>query len=197
MKSVKVVLDDKNLSASELLIKGRDTVQNLSDNPTVFTNPNPALPDLIQSCDELEVSITEAFDGGKRKTAIRNEKRQKLHALLLICVAYVEQVAAGDEEVVYLAGFGVKKSSTATQPDFAVTQGEHAGSVTMRVKARKQKTMYRWEHSLDAAAWISDGITGVCKATVSNLAKGVYWFRVTLIDGSGEHEQAPLSFAVN
>ena len=67
----------------------------------------------------------------------------------------------------------------------------------MRVKARRSKTMYRWEHSPDAINWISDGITAISKTTIANLAKGVYWFRVVLIDGSGEHEEGRAHFAVN
>ncbi len=197
MKNLKVVLDDKNFSASELLIKGRDTVQQLTANASVFSNPNPPLADLVQVCDELETSIQEAFDGGKRKTAIRNEKKQKLHALLLICAAYVQQVAAGEEEVVHLAGFAIKKNAVVSRPDFDVVQGAHTGSVTIRVKAQQKKTLYKWEHSLDAISWVNDGVSSICKTTVNNLAKGVYWFRVLLIDSSGEHEQARLSFAVN
>ncbi len=197
MKNLKVVLNDSNLSVSELLTKGRTTVQNLTDHASVFTNPNPSLAAMTQGCDELETAIREAFDGGKSKTAIRNEKRQKLHALLVICAAYVEQVAAGDEEIVYLSGLEVKKERVVNYPDFAVEQGDHNGSVSVRVRARKGKILYRWEHSSDAATWISDGVTRLCKASINNLAKGVYWFRVILIDESGEHEQARVNFAVN
>jgi hypothetical protein len=103
----------------------------------------------------------------------------------------------GDEAIIHLAGLDVKRKRTSVIPDFKIEQGDHAGSVKIKIKANGPKTIYKWEHSSDAVSWISDGITGVCKTTIDGLAKGIYWFRVVLIDASGEHEQARISFAVN
>lgn len=197
MKNLIVVLNDSHLSSAGLLSKMRGIAQRFTDHPTEFPNPNPPIATLVQSCDEFEAAINDAFDGGKSKTAIRNEKRQKLHALLVVCAAYVEQVAAGDQEIVYLAGLDVKKDKSTNRPEFAVQQGGHSGSVSIRIKSRKGRALYKWEHSSDAATWISDGITRVCQTTINNLAKGVYWFRVILVDDTGEHEQARMHFAVN
>lgn len=197
MKKAKVVLNAHNLSVLELIHKARTRVQNVADNATIFINPNPALSVITIAADDYEVAALEASDGGKTKIVIRNDKRRKLIDLLSGLAFYVEQTAAGDEEIIHLSGFDVKKDSVQHQPEFGVEQGDHTGSVSIRLKARKQKTMYRWEHSLDAMSWISDGITTTAKTTVDNLARGIYWFRVILIDKSGEHEQARLSFAVN
>jgi hypothetical protein len=197
MKKIKVVLNAHDLSVPELIHRARTRVQNVADNATIFSNPNPALPVITLATDELETAAQEASEGGKNKVAIRNDKRRKLIELLTALGFYVEQTAAGDEEIIHLSGFEIKKESVRTQPEFEIEQGDHAGAVNIRVKARRKKTMYRWEHSSDAASWISDGITSACKTTIEGLARGIYWFRVILIDSSGEHEQTRQSFAVN
>jgi hypothetical protein len=197
MKKLKVVLNERSLSALELIHKARTTVQNVADNAAIFINPNPPLAVTTLAIDEYEAAALSASDGGRTKIALRNDKRRTLVDYMLLFGIYVEHTAAGNEEIVHLSGFEIKKDAVRNQPEFRVEQGDHAGSVTVRLKARKEKTMYKWEHSSDAANWISDGITKMSRATVNGLAKGVYWFRVVLIDGSGEHEQARLSVAVN
>lgn len=197
MKKIKVVLNAHDLSVLDLIHKARTCVQSVADHAAIFTNPSPALAAVTLATDEFETAAQEASGGGKTRVTIRNDKRRRLNDLLMQLAFYVEQMAAGDEEIVHLSGFEVKKDPVRIQPEFDVEQGDHAGAVNLRVKARKQKTMYRWEHSSDAVSWISDGITGVCKTSIEGLARGIYWFRVVLIDSSGEHEQARLSFAVN
>ncbi len=197
MKKIKVVLNANELSVLELIHKSRTTVQNVADNAATFTNPSPALSVLTLATDEFETAAQEASDGSRTKIVIRNDKRRRLTDLLLALAFYVEQTADGNEEIVHLSGLDVKKAKTSVLPEFDIEQGDHTGSVNIKVKARKQKTMYRWEHSSDAASWISDGVTSACRTTIEGLARGIYWFRVILIDKSGEHEEARLSFAVN
>jgi hypothetical protein len=197
MKKLKVVLNAQDLSVLELIHKARTIVQNVTDHSTKFINPNPSLPVITIIIDDYETSAQEASEGGRGKVAIRNEKRRKLIDAMLLLAMYVEQTAAGDEETVYESGFDIKKDAVLSIPEFVIEPGDHAGSVNIKIKARKQKTMYKWEHSSDAVSWISDGVTSMCKTTIDGLSKGIYWFRVILIDKSGEHEQARLSFAVN
>jgi hypothetical protein len=197
MKKMKVVLNAHELSVLGLIHKTRTSVQGIADHATIFTNPNPALPVVTLACDDYETAALEASDGSHTKVAIRNDKRRKLIDLLLALGFYVEQTADGNEEIVHLAGFEVKKSKTSVRPEFDIEQGDNTGSVNIKVKARKQKTMYRWEHSSDAASWISDGVTSASRTTIEGLSRGLQWFRVILIDKSGEHEEGRQSFAVN
>lgn len=197
MNTVKVAVYVSGLTVSGLINKARLVTQRVTDNPTVFTNCAVINPKVIQAITDLEAAQAETGDGAKSKIAYMHDKQQELEKLMVTLGRYIEEAANGDESIVHLAGLDVVSRSAPAIPDFKVEQGDHAGSVNIKVKSRRQKTMYRWEHSSDAASWISDGVTGVCKTTIAGLAKGVYWFRVILIDSSGEHEQARQSFAVN
>jgi hypothetical protein len=193
-----VALNMSMFSASGKLNKARTLVSNIAANSATFTNPNPSLAVLNTAMNNLDTAIIEAEDGSRTKTALRQDYEDELMKQLHILAAYVGEVANGDVQVIHLAGMEEKKKPASISSDFKVEQGDHTGSVKIKIKAAKQKkTIYKWEHSSDTATWISDGITGVCKTTIDGLAKGIYWFRVILIDASGEHEQARLSFAVN
>lgn len=196
MNRLKVVLNVSRLPVPELLNKARLIVQNVEANTAVFASPNPATGLITIACNELEALAQEASDGSKIKIAIRNDKQEKLIDLLNQLAGYVEQTAAGNEDVVHLAAMDIKKKGVRNLPDFLLEQGKNPGSVNLRVKARS-KTVFKWQYSSDAVNWINGGLTDVCKTTINDLAKGVYWFRVIFIDGEGEHNQTPVSFAVN
>lgn len=192
-----VALNMSMLSASGKLNKARLFAANIAANATVFANPNPPLATFNTAIDNLDRAIAEASDGGKIKTALRQDYEDELMRQAHILAAYVTEVANGDVQIIHLAGMEEKKKGVITHPDFEVQQGDHTGSVNMKVKASKEKVFYRWEHSSDAVSWISDGITNASRTTIDGLAKGIYWFRVVFVNASGEHEQPAVSFAVN
>lgn len=197
MNTAKVAVYASELTLTGLISKARLVTQRVTDNPSIFTNCAVINPKVIQAIADLEAAQAEADDGAKSKLAYMYDKQQVLIRLLNTLGQYIQEIADGDESIIHLAGLDVVKRSASVKPDFRVEQGDNTGSVNIKIKARREKTMYRWEHSSDGLSWMSDGVTTVCKNTIEGLARGIYWFRVILIDKSGEHEEGRQSFAVN
>ena len=194
-----MALNMSMLSASGKLNKGRLFVANIAANSSTFTNPNPSLPVLNTAIDDLDAAIAAAADGGKSKTALMHDKVYELMRLLHILAAYVAEVAKGDVEIIHLAGMEERKRGQARHTDFDLQQGDVSGTVDIRCKAQ-EKTIYKWQYAPDpltAGSWIDAGKTSQARTSITNLQKGLYWFRVIYCDAGGDHEQEAESFAVN
>lgn len=199
MNKVQVAVNVSDLSVSGLIEKARLVTQRVTDHPTEFLNCVAANARVIQAITALETAQADAGDGARGKKAIVRDRQQELIQLMGVLGHAVEDAANGDPSIVHLAGLDVKKKGVAGFSEFKVSNGEHPGSVNLRVKAHT-KTIYRWEYcqgQQPSGPWTAGAHSGSCKATISDLARGIYWFRVVLIDATGEHEQMPLSFAVN
>jgi hypothetical protein len=199
MNTVKVAVNVSELTVSGLLNKARLVSQRVTDNPNQFPSCVPANTRVIQGIADLEAAEAEAGDGAKSKVAYMRDKQQVLVKLMGVLGHYIETDADGDESIVHLSGLDVKKKGVPVIPEFKIEQGEHAGSVSLKIKARA-KTIYKWQYCQSAFAtgpWTDAARTSGCKALITNLSPGIYWFRVVFVDAQGEHEQPPVSFAVN
>lgn len=194
-----VALNMSSLSVSAKLNKARLIRAGIAANAATFANPNPPLAALDAAINNLDAAITDASDGGKNKTALMHDKEDELLRQFTILASYVTEVANGDIEIIHLAGMEEKKKPVVTQTDFDVQQGDVSGSVDLRSKPQP-KTIYKWQYCADplnANNWVSAHKTDQAKTTITNLPKGIYWFRVVFCDAGGDHEQAAVSFAVN
>ena len=188
-----------SLPVSDKLNKARLIRAAIGANASTFASPNPTLASLDVIINSLDAAITDAADGGKTKTALMHDKEDELIRQFNILAAYVTEVANGDVEIIHLAGMEEKKKPAATHSDFEVHQGNVSGTVNIRCKPQP-KTIYKWQYCpdpLNAANWHDANKTDQAKTTLTNLQKGIYWFRVVFCDASGDHEQGAISFAVN
>jgi hypothetical protein len=82
--------------------------------------------------------------------------------------------------------------------DFKVFLPNDRGVVGLRCKAQK-KTIYRWELCKDPVsnnAFTAAQFSDVCSTFIDNLESQVlYWFRVVLINKTGEHPQQAVFIA--
>ncbi|MCW3075686.1 MAG: hypothetical protein JWO32_295, partial [Bacteroidetes bacterium] len=136
----------------------------------------------------------DATDGGKSKTAIMHDKERVVIKLLNDLAHYVESVANGDEQIIHLASMTVKAIGIKTPVDFEIILPDDLGAVGLKCKARP-KTLYRWESCLDPMnnnSWTVASTTDVSSTWIGNLTSNVlYWFRVVLINKTGEHPLSP------
>lgn len=197
MNSLKVVLNAHAFSVPELINQSRLWVQRVTDNATLLPSCAAIAAKITIAANELEIADEAATDGGKTKTREKNDKYNKLMALLPVLAHQVELDAGGDESIVHLAGMEVQRKGSRSTPEFSASQSEGQGSVTLRTKARS-KTIYRWQYATDPAlvSWIDAGISRGCKKVISHLSSGIYWFRVVFIDDAGEHNGEVLKVAV-
>jgi hypothetical protein len=188
---INVALNVSHLSVPHLINRARQIADAIGNNPSVFTSPNPTLAVFNSAINDLEIAWNDAEDGGKSKKAIMHDKERIMHKHLKDMANYVELVANGDEEVVHLASLTVKEKPIRIKPDFEVFLPDDLGAVGLRCKARK-KTLYRWEYCVDpignANQWTLGNTTDISSSFIGNLTSGIkYWFRVVLVDATGEH----------
>lgn len=199
MTNIQVAVNVSKLSVSGLIEKARLVTQRVTDHPTEFSGCVAANARVIVAITALEAAQADAVDGTRGKKALVRDRQQELIQLMGVLGHCIEDAASGDPAIVHMAGLDVKKKAISGVVEFKASAGQHPGSVNLRTKA-SAKTIYRWEYCQGVQAagpWTVGAHSGSCKATISDLPKGIYWFRVVLIDASGEHEQVPLSYAVN
>jgi len=182
MKKVwRVALNMSKLSVPQKINKTRMMADAILSNPSTFINPNPTIAVVQSATDDLEIAWNEAADGGKSKTALMHDKEADLMKLLILLVAYVENIADGDIEVIHLAGMAPKKDGAKHIPDFEVEHTGISGEVRLRVKPHA-KTHYHWEScrtSPQESEWRFANETTTASTIIAGLDPGVtYYFRV-------------------
>lgn len=139
-----VALNFKRLPVPEKINKARLAIKSIQSQNTVFTNPVPTLATVTNAVNDLEAAWNNAADGSKIKIAVMHDKELVLDKLMNYLGRYVDLVANGDESIIHLSSFDVKKVGIKTKPDFEVFLPDDLGAVGLRCKASK-KTVYRWE----------------------------------------------------
>lgn len=177
-----------NLSVPEKISVATARVAAVASYPLVFLNAGPLLASVSFAINALDTAWKKAEDGGTKDTAQMHDKEEVLMQWMKSLANFVEDTAKGDEAIVHLAGMQVKVQGQKYIADFEVFLPDDLGAVGLRCKARK-KTIYRWEYSKDpAGSFVSDHQTDVCTSFIGNLDSNVpYWFRVVLINKTGDH----------
>lgn len=200
MKNLRIALNISGLKSLEKMSRSRSIVQNISANPTVFTNSNAELASAVTAINDLDQATTDAAGGDVYLVAIRNEKEDTLNDAMRKLAGSVQNMPGLTEEIIYLAGLDLRKSGgNAGTPDFDVSQGSSPLHVKLRTKSQK-KTFYNWEYCKDpqsANTWVDALTTAESSAVITVPETGVYWFRVVYVQPSGETEHEAIRFAVN
>lgn len=199
MNTLRVVQNLHTLSVHGLINRAKQIQQTMNDNISRFPSCVAALARVSADTTELEQADLDAADGGKTKTAIRNDKEKQLRESLTILGNYVQEVAQGDEAIVHLAGMEVRASrGSRAQQEFGISVAE-GGGLLLKTR-RRAGAIYKWMYCADPLAsnsWTEAGRGKASRFNLAGLAPGMYWFKVVYIDADGEREESPIRYAVN
>ena len=187
MKKVNVVFDFLRLPIPAKIIKGRNVVTEMTENPN-FPNPDIALSELGETSDTLEVRYLAAQGGGKENTVLLHQTEEVWNNLMRKEAKYVERIADGDEAVIISAGFSASKQpSPAQRPEFSAEAGQKSGSVLLRRQAVKGARAYIWQYCVNSIPeqeeeWKIAQVSGKASIEISDLIPVTkYWFRVAAV----------------
>ena len=136
MADVKVGL--RNLSVAQKTAKATAIVDQMTGNAS-FPTPNPALVDVTTKTTALEAAQSAADaikQASKSQTVLLNLTEDDLDALLSQLADYVNNTAAGDEQMILSSGFDVIDTEGYVDPlyapeDFHGTTGDEVGEANL------------------------------------------------------------------
>ena len=194
----KIKLKLKDLSIPEKIAKAELIAGSLTGNAS-FPTPQPTLATFAQAKDELVDAYNEAQNArqtAKEKTTVQNKKEAALDQLFSQLAAYVESVAAGNEELILSAGMdpraaAVAATGTPTQPQaLAAMAGDYDGQIDLSWDTMDGVRSYVIQQSGDpvtATSWSHGGVSTKSSFTAANLNSGTrYWFRVAAVNSNGQ-----------
>lgn len=103
---MRIKIGFSNLSILAQIARARDIVNKMTGNAS-FPTPNPTLADFTIAIDALDLAYTEALNRDKTKIATRNIRRTEMLTLAKLLSYYVQDVSAGNEEVILSSGYDV------------------------------------------------------------------------------------------
>jgi hypothetical protein len=195
---VRVVLNMSNMSIPEKINKAQQVYESMFANPTDFPTPGNLLIDLQGAIVALRTAYADAADGGKALTAIMHHKENELLDAMRQVAVYVEKLTKADAGKVLMAGLEVRNPGTRQTPEFVVQPGAEPGTVKLRSRAHKA-VFYKWQYSLTGSStgtWVDALVGKVSRALITGLAPEAYWFRVVLVDTSGDHPGSAMPLSV-
>ena len=197
MNIAELALNYKNLTASQIAIKGSNVYDHLNGN-TNFTSCTAYLPILLGEVAILQAAITDAEDEGtKMETSAERAAEKKVKRTLKVIAAVVTYEANGDEVKLLSSGFDLKTFTPPGPKSFNAKQGKVSGTVNLEAKSFGNAA-YMWEMSPDPiATWTQLVVTTISKTTVISLTPGVkYWFRVAVITSKGKNDYSDPHFVM-
>ena len=194
----KIRLNLSGLSTAQKLAKAEQVVPAMTGNPT-YPTPTPTLASISTAATELRTADAEsvaARQTAKEKTAIKNQKEEKLEQLLTQLAAHVESVAGGDEQKILSAGFDVRTVGVVTTetPDapqgLTATVGDHEGEIDLSwdtVPGAKSYVIGQSADSGTPVTWSHAAVSTRSSYTANGLTSGTrYWFRVAAVNNNGQ-----------
>ena len=158
-----------------------------------FPTPNPDLADVQLAHDALAAAYQNALDGGRSAKAEQRTKDADLKNLLRPLRNYVNEIANGDEDIVFSSGF---EASKIPEPigdlpqviNLSISSGKGDGSVLLKWKAIYGAKTYMMEVSEDGKIFTPAGST---TKSIRNVVDGLtlaqyYSFRVSAIGAAGQ-----------
>ena len=108
MKKPIVSLSFTKLTDANLVTKTSHVIASMTGNSS-YPTPTPALATVQTALEAFSEALTEAADGGKKKTALKNGARVELLDLLRNLALYVQQNINDDLAVLLSSGFDAQK----------------------------------------------------------------------------------------
>jgi hypothetical protein len=151
MTIVKVVTGFAKLRDDDLDTRAQRIVDNLTNNAN-YPNPTPALADITTALTAYRDALTQVKNGGKDKTALKNEKRKALEALLNALALYVQANCQNNLAILLSSGFESRKSNAPLgvleKPEnFKIQNGPNSGGIRLSVDKLNGATSYLFEYA--------------------------------------------------
>jgi hypothetical protein len=186
--------ETSKLTSNQLAAKAEFIVERMSGN-AAFPSPLPSLDDITDAVKQLRTATTNALDGGKTATAIRNARHRELRQLLNQLAGHVASVAEGNELAILSSGFSVRKRSTPA-PEPAMPTGlqayisDHTGRVDLSWQPVFPAVTYHIQWTVtdptDEKGWQLAAVSTRSSAKLTGLPSGqVSYFRVAAINTKG------------
>ena len=178
---------------AHLLTSTAAIMTGMTGNPA-FITPAPTLVVVQAATGAFSTAVSNAVDGGVTLTAIKNEKRALLVALLRQLASYVQVTANGDIAVLLSSGFPTQK--TQRQPigvlpapsNLTVTFGARSGELKAAAWPVPGAAIYNWQLSTAAAPSmvLQTAQTTAANNTFGDLTPGVvYNITVNVVGSAG------------
>lgn len=199
-KGMIVKLDLKGKTIPQIVELMRNFAQGLTDNATLFTNPDPTPAQLNAGADALEGKYNAADTKRKQSVIATSEQNASLDdatRLLNNGAAYVDKKANGNPDVVHKANLEVRGEATPSgdlpAPEgVSASTGDLAGTAdvgchSMRSLGAMSYVYQRSQNPTDAATWMQVKISTKSQETLDGMTSGQhYWFRMAAIGPNGQ-----------
>jgi hypothetical protein len=155
MPKAKVIVDFSTNRYSDLALKNKadNIVICLTDNPK-FATLAPKTTQIKVQVDDFGSFLARMAQGNKQLTLAKNQSRSVLEDLLGSTATQVQDLSAGDEEIIISAGFDVKRKPTPVgileRPDnVKANPGPTRGSLEISWNVVSGAYMYEIEYALN------------------------------------------------
>lgn len=148
----KATLQFKQLTEPQLARYGENILIKMTENATLFPDPDPSLADLESALTLFNRSLADAAYRDMRQVKIKNQYLGALKQVIFELSLYVTKVSKGDRTVILAAGFlptrdPVPVGSAPKPQNFRVElMTANPGYVRLRVKAWNPALVYQFEY---------------------------------------------------
>ncbi len=166
----------------------REVIDGLTGN-VAFPTPSVDLADLGAAKNAFELAMTNAAQGGKLLTAVKNQKRNDLLVLLRQEAAYVQGLAGQDLLMLLSSGFEAASTNHAQLPlgipAIAAINNAMAGQLAVSLQPVSNARAYEVQYK-HGGGWLPAGtFTQARKIVVPNLTPGTtYAVQARAVGGS-------------
>jgi hypothetical protein len=172
----------KTNSDPELVVSTGTILTGMTDNPN-FLTPSPPLSVVQAGLDDFSTALTNAADGGKTLTRLKNNKRAALALLLREVAAYLVVACKGDLAVLISSGFPHQKphrqpiGDLPTPKNITISLGKRSGELIATMSPVRGASLYGWRVSTAESPGIVVITTQSTAAsnTFKNLIPGVLY----------------------
>jgi hypothetical protein len=165
-------------------------ISGMTNNP-VFPNPPAAMSAVSDAQVAFSNAITDARNGGKDRTRIKNAAKQKLGDLLVKNALYCQSMARHNLDDLLSTGYDVVSTNRTPalldQPSILGILNDVSGQLTVRGKGVLNGRLYQVQLSEDnGVTWASrDKFNGPRRMVLALLTSGkLYWVRFCALGGS-------------
>ncbi len=168
-------------SDTDFIDRASTAVKSLTGNPD-FLNPEPPLEDIQAAIDAFyEAFLTVKQGAGKQETAIKNQRRHELEALLKRLVVYVNLTAAGDVIKLDSTGLEISKDPSAVgilpaPANFILTAASQPGEVAIQIEKVDRAMGYIVQYRKDGDTAVQELILSKTHGVLTQLTSVTRYF---------------------
>jgi hypothetical protein len=184
------------LKQDPLAVYANNVITLMGDN-TLFSNLNAEIAVLKQCYDDYAAALSQNVNGGRVATFEKDTCKKALILQLYTVAITVDVLANGQESIILLAGFDVRRPATKytalNMPTILKVENEKtAGVATLYLVKVPGATNYSIEKriktagSLTDAPWMNGDYSTAAKAKLTDLQSATYYeFRIRAIGNKG------------